>query len=150
MYIDIKRRTRILTVVVQSLSRVQLFATPWTAAHQASLFFTISWSLSIRSVMSSNHLILYCPLHLLLQSFPVSMSFQMSQFSTSGGQSIGFNFNISPSNGYSELISFRIDYWISLQSKGLSRVFSNTTVQKHQSFNTLHFLYGPTLTSIHD
>ena len=150
MYIDIKRRTRVLIVVVQSLSGVQLFETPWTAAHQASLFFTTSWSLSIRSVMSSNHLILYCPLHLLPQSFPASRSFQMSQFFTSGGQSIGFNFNISPSNEYSELISFRIDYWISLQSKGLLRVFSNTTVQKHQSFNTLHFLYGPTFTSIHD
>ena len=69
-----------------------------------------------------------------LRSFPASGSFLMSQFFTSGGQSIGsFSFSISPSNEYSGLISFRTG-WISLQSKGLSRVFSNTTVQKHQFF----------------
>ena len=60
-----------------------------------------------------------------------------------------FSFSISPSNEYSGLISFRIDCWISLQSKGLSRVFSNTTLQKHQFFS-VSFPYSPTLTSIHD
>ena len=71
-----------------------------------------------------------------LQSFPASGSFPVSHFLTSGGQSIGsFSFSISPSNEYSGLISFRTG-WISLQSKGLSRVFSNTTVQKHQFFST--------------
>ena len=74
---------------VQSLSRVQLFATPWTAARQDSLSITNSWSLpklmSIELVMPSNYLILCRP----LQSFPVSGSFQMSQFFASGGQSIG-------------------------------------------------------------
>ena len=80
-------------VVVQSLSCIWLFATPWTAAHQASLFFTISWSLlklmSIESVMPSNHLIFCrlfssCP-----QSFPEPGSFPVSQLFASGGQSIG-------------------------------------------------------------
>ena len=78
---------------VQLLSRVWLFVTPWTAAHQASLSITNSWSLlkltSIESVMQSKHLILYSPFSSHLQSFPVSGSFQMSQFFTSGGQIIG-------------------------------------------------------------
>ena len=79
-------------VVVQSLSRVQLFVTPWTAAHQASLSFTISQSvlklMSIESVMPSNHLILSCPLLLLLSIFP-SIRVFLSWLFTSGGQSIG-------------------------------------------------------------
>ena len=78
---------------VQSLSHVQLFATPSTAAHQASLSITDSRSLhklmSIESVMPSSHLILGCPLLLLPSSFPASGSFPMSQFFTSSGQSIG-------------------------------------------------------------
>ena len=77
---------------LQSLGSVQLFATPWTAAYQTSLSITNSWSLlrlmSIESVMASNHLIPCCPLLFCLQSFPASGSFQMSQFFTSGGQSI--------------------------------------------------------------
>ena len=84
-----------------------------------------------------------------LQSFSASGSFQMSQFFASGCQSIGFSFTISPSNEYSGLISLGLTGLISLQSKGLSRVFSNTTVQKHQ-FLVLSFLYSPSLTSIHD
>ena len=81
---------------VQTLSRVRLFVTPWTATCQASLSITNSWGLlklmSIESVMPSNHLILCHPLLLLcllLQSFPASGSFQMSQLFASGGQSIG-------------------------------------------------------------
>ena len=74
-------------------NRFQLFATPWTATHQASLSFTISRSLvklmSIESVMPSNHLILFVPFSSHLQSFPVSGSFPKSQFFTSGDQSIG-------------------------------------------------------------
>ena len=65
-----------------------------------------------------------------LQSFPASGSFQMSQLFTLGGQSIGFSFNISPSNEYLGLISLGWTGWITMLSKGLSRVFSNTTVQK--------------------
>ena len=78
---------------VQLLNHVQLFATPWTAARQASLSITSSWSLpklmSIESVMPSNHLILCCPFSSHLQSFPESGSFQMSQFFALGSQSIG-------------------------------------------------------------
>ena len=81
-------------ISIQSLSRVQTFAIPWTAACQASLSITNSPNLlklmSIESVMPSNHLILCCPLLLLLSIFPSSGSFPVSQFFASGGQSIGF------------------------------------------------------------
>ena len=87
---------------VQSLSGGWLFVTPRTAARQASVSITNSWSLhklmSIESVMPSSHLILCCPLSSCLQSFPASGSFPMSQVFATGGQSIGFSFNISPSN----------------------------------------------------
>ena len=126
---------------IQSLSHVQLFATPWTAACQASLSITNSWSLpklmSIELVMPSNHLILRCPLLLLPLIFP-----RIRVFSNESALRIrwpkywSYSFNISPSNEHPGLISFRMIGWISLQSKGLSRVFSNTTVQKHQFFST--------------
>ena len=123
--------------LVQSLSRVRLFATPWTAAHQASLSITNYRSLlklmSIDWVMPSNHLFSVFPFSSCPQSLSASGSFQMSQFFASGGQS--FSFNIGPSNEYSGLISFGWTGWISLWSKGLSIVFSNTTVQKHQFFS---------------
>ena len=84
---------------VQSLSHVRLFVTPWTAAHQASLSITQSWSLlklmSIESVMPSNHLILVIPFSSCLQSFPASGSFLMSQFFPSGGQIIGVSTSAS-------------------------------------------------------
>ena len=85
-----------------------------------------------------------------LQFFPASESFQMSQFFTSGGQSIGVSALVSlfPVN-IQDWWPLGWTGWISLLSKGLSRVFSNTTVQKHQFFGTQHF-YSPTLTSIHD
>ena len=124
---------------VQSLGCVWLFATPWTAACQASLSIINSWSLlkhmSIESVMPSNHLILCRSLLLLPSIFP-----SIRVFSTESALHIrwpkywSFSFNISPSNEYSGLISLGWTDWISLQSKGLSRVFSNTTVQKHQFF----------------
>ena len=123
---------------VQLLSRVQLFATLWTAARQASLSITNSWSLpefmSIELVMPSNHVILCCPL-LLLQSLPASGSFQMSQLFASGGQNIGVSASTSvlPMNTQ-DWSPLGWTGWISLQSKGLSGVFSNTTVQKHQFF----------------
>ena len=80
------------------------------------------------------------------QSFPASGSFQMSQFLASGGQSTGsFSFSISPSNEQSGLISFSWTGWISLQSKGLLRVFSNTTVQKHQFFGAQLSLWSNSL-----
>ena len=122
---------------VQSLSHVWLFVTPWTAAHQASLSITSSCSLtklmSIKSVMPSNHLILCCPL-LLLPSFFPSIRVFSKELSFHIMWPNYSSFSISPSNDHSGLISFRMDGWISLQSKGLSRVFSNTTIQKHQFF----------------
>ena len=101
---------------VHSLGPVQLYVTPWTAAHQASLSFTISWSLF--KLMSSESAITIQPSHPLspfsscLQSFPASESFPMSQIFTSPGQSIGsFSFSVSPSNEYPGLSSFRIDWF---------------------------------------
>ena len=100
----------VFIVVVQSLSHVQLFVPPWTAAHRASLSFTVSPSLlkfmSLESVMLSNHLIICHPLLLLPSIFPSMGSFPMSQLFASGGQSIGAS-AISPSNEY----SFRIDWF---------------------------------------
>ena len=126
--------------LVQLLSRVWLFVTPWTAAPQASLSITNSQSLlklmSIESVMPSNHLILYHPLLLLPSIFPSIRVFSNeSVLCIRWPKYWSFSFIISPSNEYSELISFRIDCLIFLQPKGLSRVFSNTTVQKHQFFS---------------
>ena len=127
--------------------------TLWKAARQASLSITNSRSLlklmSIVSVMPSNHLILCHPFTSCLQSF-LAGSFPTGQFFASGGQSIrSFSFSISPSNEYSGLFPLGWIGWISLQSKGLSIVFSNTTVQKHQFFGT-QLSYGPPLTSIYD
>ena len=121
---------------VQSLSCVQLFATPWTAAHPASLSITSSQSflklMSIELVMPSNYLILCRPLLLLPSNFPSIRVFSHeSVLHIRWSKYWSFSFIVSPFNEYSGLISFRID---SLQSKGLSRVFSNTTVQKHQFF----------------
>ena len=124
---------------VQSFSCVQLFEIPWTAAWQASLSITNSWSLlklmSIESVMPSNHLIRCCPLLLPPSVISTSGSFQMSQFFTSGGQTIGVSASTSvlPMN-IQDWFPLGWTGWIPLQSKGLSRVFSNTTVQKHQFF----------------
>ena len=123
---------------VHSFSHVWLFVTPWTAL-QASLSITNSRRLlklmSIELVMSSNHLILCHPFSSCFQSFPASGSFPMSQFFASGGQSVGASASVLPVNiqdwfplGWTGLIS--------LKSKRLSRVFSNTTVQKHQFFST--------------
>ena len=114
------------------LSRVQLFATPWTAAHLSSLSITNSRSLLklmyIELVMPSNHLILYRPLFLLPKSFPASGSFPISQFFCIRCPKYwSFSFSISLSNEYSGLISFGL---ISLQFKGLSRIFSNNHSSK--------------------
>ena len=129
---------------VQSLSRIQLFVTPWTAAHQASLSITISWNLlklmSIESVMPSNRLII-CHLFLsCLQSFPVSESFQVSWLFASGCQNIGPSASVS-------VLPVNIQGWfplgltvLILLSRGLSRVFSSTMVRKHQFFGTKPFL----------
>ena len=139
---------------VQLLSRVLLFVAPWIEAHQASLSITNSWSLlklmSVESVMPSNHLILCRPLLLLPSVFPRIRVFSSeSVICIRWPKYWNFSFSISLSNEYSGLIFFRMDWgWISVQSKGLSRFCSNTTVQKHQVF--IVQLYSPILTSIHD
>ena len=139
---------------VQSLSCVWLFATPWIKARQASLSITNSQNLlkpmSIESVMPSNHLILCCPL-LLLPPIPPSIRvFSNESTLHRGGQSIGVSASASvlPMNTQDWSPSGWTG-WISLQSKGLSRVFSNATVQSI-NFLVLSFLHSPTLTSIHD
>ena len=136
-----------------SRSAVSDSATPRTAACQASLSITNFQSppkpMSIELVMLSNHLILCCPL-LLPLSFPASGSFQMSQLFATGGQSIGVSASASvlPMNSQ-EWSPLWLTGWISLQSKGLSRGFSNTTVQSINSL-ALRFFHSPTFTSIHD
>ena len=124
---------------VQSLNCVRL-CNPMTIACQASLSITNSWSLpkhmSIELVMPSSHIILCRPFSSCPQSFPTSGSFPMSQLFTSGGQSIGVSASTSvlPMNTQDwSLLGWT--GWISLQSKGLSRVFSNTTVKNHQFFS---------------
>ena len=137
---------------VQSLSCVQLFATPWTAADQASLSITSSQSLlkfmSNESVMPSNHLILCCPLLLLPSIFPsIRVFIRWPKYWS-------FSFSISPSNKYSGLISFRMD-WLDLLAvqgtlKNLLQQESPTPQLNSIDSSVLSFLYGPTLTSIHD
>ena len=122
-------------VVVQSLSCVWLFVTPWTAALQASQSFAISQSLlrfmSTEFMMPSNHLILGHPLFLLPSIFA-----SIKVFSKESGQNIGVSAlaSVLPMN-IQDWFPLGWTGWISLQSKGLSRVFSNTAVQKHQFFS---------------
>ena len=124
---------------VQLLSRVRLFATPWIPAHQASLSITISRSspkpMSTESVMPSNHLILCHPLFLSPSVFPsIRVFYNESALYIRWPKYWSFSFSISPSNEHPGLVSFRMDCLDLLLSKGLSRVFSNTTVQRHQFF----------------
>ena len=119
------------------------------AACQASLSFIISWSLlklmSIESVMPSKHLILCHPLFLLPSILPSIRVFtNESVLHIRWPKYWSFSFGISPSNEYSELIFFRMDWLDLLASKGLSRVFSNTTVQKHQFFSAQSSLWSIT------
>ena len=139
-----------VVVVVQSLRPVRVFETPWTAAHQASLSFTISQSLlklmSVESVMLHNHHILCHALLLLPSIFPSIRLFSNESISnnslvifqwvfTSSDQSIGVSASASvPPMNIHSWFPLGLTGLISLQSKGLSRVFSNTTVQKHQFF----------------
>ena len=118
---------------VQLLCHVQLFANPWTSAQHASLSFPNSQSLLKFMSIQLNHLIL-CHLLFLLPSVFPSIRVSSSESVLCIRWSKYWCFSFSPSNGYSGLISFRITGLISLQSKGLSRVFSSTTVEKHQFF----------------
>ena len=122
------------------LSYVQLFVIPWTAAYQASLSITNSWSLlklmSIDSVMPSNRLILCHPLLLPPSIFPgIRVFSNESVLHIRSPKYWSFSFSIGPSNEYLGLISFRIDWLYLLAIQELSRVFSNTTIQKHQFFS---------------
>ena len=131
---------------VQSLSRVRLSAIQWTAACQASLSTPNSQSflklMSIELVMASNHLTLCRPLLLPPSIFPSIRVFSSeSVLHIRWPKYWSFSFSISPSNGYSGLIFFRLDRWI-FQSKELSRGFSNTTVQKHQFLSTQPSLWS--------
>ena len=159
--------TSLIISSVQSLSRVQLFLTPWVAACQASLSITISWSslklTSIESVMPSSHLILCHPL-LLLPPIPPSIRV----FSSESALHIrwpkywSFSFSIIPSKEHPEKNKKQktkntqdwspLEWtgWMSLQSKVLSRVFSNTPQFKSVNSSLLSFLHSPNLTSIHD
>ena len=137
---------------VQLLSCVQLFATPWTAACQASLSFTNSWNYSNSCPLSqwchptiSSSVI---PFSSRLLSFPASGSIPMSQFFTSGGQSIGASASVLPMN-IQDWFPLGWIGWISLLLKGLSR---NSATPQFKSINSLvlSFLYNPTFTSIHD
>ena len=138
----------ILIFVVQLPSHVWLFVTPWTAAYQASLSLTISWSLpkfmSFESVMPSNHLILCCPLFLLPSIFP-----SIRVFSNELAVHIrcpkywSFSFRISPFNEYPELISFRID-WLALVAvqgilKSIHQYYSSKApILQHSAFFMVH------------
>ena len=139
------------TVVVQLLSHVQLFATPWATGHQASLSLTVSWSLlrfmSIGLVMPSNHLSVIpfssCP-----QSLPASGSFPMSWLCASGGQSTGASASVLPMD---------IQGWFPLGLTGLISLLPKDSQESYPipqfksiSSSLLSLPYGPTLTSIHD
>ena len=147
-------RRQISHAVQFSCSVVSDSLTPWTEARQASLSITNSQSLlkvmSIKSVMPSNHLILCHPLLLLPSVFT-----RIRVFSSESVLHIrwpkywSFSFSISPSVKIQHWFPLGLTGLISLESKGLSRVFSNITVQNINS-SALSFLYGPTLTSIHD
>ena len=139
---------------VQSLSHVQLFATPWTAACQASLSITNSWSLlklmSIESVMPSNLLILCCPLLLSPSIFAsIRVISNESALRIRWSKDWNFSFSISPSNEYLGLISFRVD-WLDLLAVQGTQESSPTPQFKSINSSALSFLYSSTLTSIHD
>ena len=136
--------------VIQSLSCVQLFATPWTTAHHASLSFTISWSLrklmSIELVMSSNHLILCCPLLLLPSIFlSIRVFSNESILHIRCPKYWSFSFNISPSNEHPGLISFRIDWLDLLTVEGTLESCPTPQVKSINSL-ALSFLCSPALT----
>ena len=143
-----------MQVVVQLLSRVLLFVTPWIAARQASLSFTISHNLlnlmSVESVILSNHLVL-CPLLHLLSIFPsIRVLSNKLVLHLRWPKYWSFSFSISPSNECSGLISLRIDWLDLLAVQGTLKSLLQQPQFKSISSSVLSFPYSPTLTSIHD
>ena len=137
--------THVQSSSVQLLSCIWLFVTPWTAACQASLSITNSWSLpklmSIELVIPSNHLILCHPLLLLSSIFPsIKVFANESVLCIRWPKYWSFSVNISPSNNIQDWFPLGMTGWISLLSQGLLRIFSNTIVQKHQFFSAQLFL----------
>ena len=140
---------------VQSLSHVWLFATPWTAAYQASLSITDSWSLlrlmSIKLVMPSNHLILCHPLLLLPSIFPsIRVISNESVLHIGWPKYWSFSFSINPPNEYSGLISFRMDWLDHLAVQGTLESLLQHHSSKASVLRCSAFSHSPTLTSIHD
>ena len=139
-------------IVVELLSQVQLLANPWTTALQASLYFTISWSLlklmSVLLVMTSNHLILCHPL-LILHSFFPSIRFFSNESVLCIRWPKYWSFSISPSKEYSGLVSFRTD-WFDLLAVSGTLESSPAPQYKSINFLALSHLYGPAHTSIPD
>ena len=135
------------TLSIQSLSHVQLFVTPWTAAHQASLSFTIFWSplkfMTIELMMPSNHLILYCPLLLLPSIFPSIRVFSYeSALHITWPKYWSFSFNISPSNIHPWLVSFMMDWLDLLAVQGtlkslLQHHSAKASMLRHSAFFTV-------------
>ena len=128
-----------IVVVIQSLSHIQLFMTPWTAARQVSVFITNSWNLlklmSIESVMPSNHLILCCPLLLPSSIFPIIRVFSNeSALRIRWPKYWSFSFSISPSNEHPGLISFRMDWLDLLAVQGTVKSLLQHHVWKDQFF----------------
>ena len=142
---DTHMRTQTYISSVEALSWAWLFVTPWTAAHQAYLSITYSWSLfkllSIESVMPSNHLVLCCPLLILASTLPSSRVFSNESVLCIRWSKY-WKFSISPLMNILAWFPLSLTGWISLQSKGLFRVFSNTIVQKHQLFGPQFSLWS--------
>ena len=145
----------LLFIVIQSLSHVQYFVTPWTAAFQVSLSFTVSQSLlklmSIELVMSSNHLILCRVLLLLPSIFPIRVFSNESALSIRSPKYRSFSFNISPSNEHPGLISFRIEWFDLLAVQGtlkslLQHHSSKASVIRRSAFLTFQHSHPYTTT----
>ena len=131
--------------VVQSLSHVQLFVTPWTAALQASLSLTVSWSLpkfmSIELMMLSNHPILYCPLLLLPSVFPsIKVFANESALCIWWSKYWNFRFSISPSNEYLWLTSFRIDWFDLLVQRTLQSLLQHHSLKASILWHSVFFM----------
>ena len=147
-------KSLVLISCIQSLSHVWLSTIPWTAACQASLPITNTQSLlklmSVELVMPSNHLILCCPLLLLPSFFPSIRIFSSeSVLHIRWPKCWSFSFSINLIKNIQDWFPLGLTGWISLKSKGLSRVFP-TQLFKNINFSVISYLYSPTLTSISD